>query len=208
MKPLSIRCALPALVLSAILATACATGPATPALFDLGPMRPAPGQVRQSELPPIALAEPRSSAWLSSPMMYYRLLYANDRQPRPYTESRWLMPPPQLFKQRLAAQIADAGGVVTSAQDTGPSLPVLQLEIDEFSHIFTAPDTSFGRLSIRVSVFRGRDLVAQRTFQQNVPAPTDDASGGALALSIASDAAIADILQWLSTLPTLSTPKK
>lgn len=194
------RFLLPAAIVASVFAGGCANRPPSPVLYDLGPPQALPPSVRQADLPAIALTDPRSPSWLSSPLIYYRLLYANDRQPRPYAESRWIMPPAQLFRQRLASQIASAGGIVTSARDSGPTLPVLQMELDDFSHVFTSAQTSSARVSIRASVFDGRKLSAQRTFVQARPAPTSDANGGVTALSQASDAAIADMLQWLSTL--------
>lgn len=195
------RIRFPALILAAVLAAGCVSRPASPSLYDLGPLPAATALTDARRLPAIALNDARSPAWLGTPLMYYRLLYANDLQPRPYAESRWIMPPTQLLRQRLALRIADAGGVVSSSRDSGATLPVLQLDIDDFSHVFTAPDASTGRLSVRATVFNGRRLAAQRTFRQEVPASSGDAQGGALALSAASDALITDLLQWLATLP-------
>lgn len=192
------------LLLSCLL-SACVTRPPNPGLYDLGPLpASATGYAQAGKspaLPAIALTDPRSPSWLASPLMFYRLLYANDQQARAYAESRWVMPPAQLFRQRLAARIADAGGVVASSRDSGPTLPVLQIEIDDFSHVFTTPQSSTGQLSLRASLFNGRKLVAQRTFRQQVPAATGDANGGAQALSRATDAAIAEMLQWLAASP-------
>ncbi len=178
---------------------ACATYKATSqVVFDLGELPPAH---HTAVLPVMAVAEPNVPPWLDSFEMYYRLSYANDHQVRPYTNSRWSMPPLQLFEQRLKASIAAAGGQVLSSTENANNVPlVLHIDADDFTQIFDSPEHSNGQISLRVSVFNLRNLVAQKTFSRQASAASSDASGGAKALSNASDATIADILQWLSEL--------
>jgi cholesterol transport system auxiliary component len=173
-------------------------------LFDLGPLSTAqamPPSPQAAALPAISVAEVNVPPWLDTQRMYYRLVYANDLQPQPYADNRWSMPPAQLFGQRLKARFAQAGAVVLSASDGALKLPLLRIEMDEFSQHFSDTTHSTAQIALRASLFHGRTLVAQQTFLQQAVAPTNDASGGARGLAAASDATIGAMLVWLASLP-------
>jgi cholesterol transport system auxiliary component len=182
-------------LLCSILMTGCATKPASPSLYDFGLLGVAPVN---PGMRPISIAEINTSAWLDSSMMFYRLAYANDRQPRSYANSRWTMSPAQLFGQRLKSRIAQVGGVVLSASDGALNLPILRLEADDLIQVFDSPTQSFSQVTIRATVFNGRVLLAQKRFTRQVSAPSADAAGGAQALAGASDAIIMDMMMWLA----------
>lgn len=186
------------LLLSAALA-GCASDAPRSTLLDLGPVRTQ--QAASTTLPAISLADVQAPAWLDSQMMFYRLDYANDLQPRAYSASRWTMPPAQLFAQRLKASLSRAGGTVIAASDGAINVPTLRLEVDEFSQHFESASKSNGEVAIRASLFDGRVLRAQKLFVQKVAATSADAQGGAAALAAASDAIIVDMSTWLATLP-------
>lgn len=171
---------------------------AKPALYDLGLQ---PSSAALPVPPPIIVAGIAAPGWIDSTAMYYRFDYANGQQPRPYAQARWTMTPAQLLLQRLKTRIAQAGGVVLQPSDGVAGLPLLRIEMDDFTQHFTAPAQSAGRVSLRATVFRGRALVAQKTFTHEAPAPGADAEGGVQALTAAADVAIADIIGWLATLP-------
>ncbi|TFW03518.1 ABC transporter [Oxalobacteraceae bacterium OM1] len=188
------------LLLLSVLLAGCATPRSeTPHLFDFGPIDAPAGT--GSRLPPVSVAEVTVPSWLDRPQMFYRLNYANAQQPLPYAQSRWSMAPAQLLSQRIKARIVQAGGVALSAADGALNVPVLRVEADDFSQSFIAPNQSIGQVSLRAAVFNGRNLVAQKSFVRQAAAPTPDAAGGATAIAQASDAAIADMIAWLATLP-------
>lgn len=189
-------------LLAGLLSGCAGTPPADMDLYDLGPLKP--DTVSASPLPAISVADIRAPAWMDSQMMFYRLNYANDLQPRPYSASKWTMPPAQLFEQRLKASLARAGGVVVSASDGALNLPVLHLEADDFSQTFASAGNSTVHVAIRASLFDGRVLRAQKNFVKQMPAASADAKGGAAALAAASDAIISEVGAWLAALP----PKK
>ncbi|OWW19817.1 ABC-type transport auxiliary lipoprotein family protein [Noviherbaspirillum denitrificans] len=167
-------------------------------LYDLGPLTTQQGL---PALPPVSVAGVQMPAWLDSSMMFYRLDYANAQQPRAYAQARWTMTPAQLLTQHLKARIAQAGGVALAASDGALDVPVLRIEADDFTQHFASASESTGQVALRASLYRGRALVAQRSFVRQSPAGSADAPGGAAALSVASDAAIGDIIQWLHGLP-------
>jgi cholesterol transport system auxiliary component len=194
--PRAAACAL--LLCCAVLAACAGVQKPEPDMFDLGLTRPA---AAMPALPPLALAELDVPEWLNTSAIYYRLAYASELQPRRYANSRWSMPPAQLFAQRLKARVAQAGGVLLTASDGAAGVPVLRLEVDEFSQVFDSAERSEGLVATRLSVLNGRRLLGQRSFMRRVSAPTADAAGGAAALAQASDAVIGDMLQWLASLP-------
>ena len=169
-------------------------------LYDLGMLPAAQNAAPPPMLPPLSIAEVNTPQWLNSRMMFFRLAYANDRQPHPYANSRWSMPPGQLFGQRLKSRLGQAGGAVLSASDGAVNVPVLRVEMDDFTQIFTSPEQSIVRVNVRASVLSGRTLAAHRNFSLDVAAPTPDASGGASALADATDAIITDMMNWLAGL--------
>lgn len=197
-RPASASTLTAALLLCCVLLAGCASVKKPQAeLFDLGLATPA---ASMPALPPMALAEVSTPEWLDSPAIFYRLAYDSARQPRPYANSRWSMPPAQLFAQRLKSRIGQAGGTLLSASDGAAGIPVLHLDADEISQVFDTPERSSGLVSMRLSVLNGRRLLGQKSFVQRAPAASADAAGGVDAIAAASDAAIADMLQWLSSL--------
>jgi cholesterol transport system auxiliary component len=182
----------------AMLAACAGAQKPEPDMFDLGLARPA---AAAPALPPLALAEVDAPEWLDTSAIHYRLAYASELQPRRYANSHWSMPPAQLFTQRLKARIGQSGGVLLTASDGAAGVPVLRLEVDDFSQIFASAERSEGLVAARLSVLDGRRLLGQRSFTRRMPAPTADAAGGVAALAQASDAVIGDLLQWLATQP-------
>ncbi|MFZ6842962.1 ABC-type transport auxiliary lipoprotein family protein [Undibacterium sp. RuTC16W] len=148
----------------------------------------------------ISLADITTPASLDGTAMLYRLEYDNAQQTRPYSLHRWSMPPAQLLTQRLKARIADAGGSVVSPRDGINNLPLLQIDLDEFSQVFASSSASTAQIQLRATVIKGRTLLAQRSFSRQIASSSADAPGGAKAMINASDAVIADLLAWLNTL--------
>ncbi|MES2106856.1 MAG: ABC-type transport auxiliary lipoprotein family protein [Pseudomonadota bacterium] len=181
---------------------ACSTTAAPPVqLFDMGqaPTIQTP-QAANGKIPAISLADVSASPALDSNYMLYRLQYENGQQLRSYAQNRWSMTPAQLLAQRLKLRFAGAGGVIVSATDGAANLPVLKLDLDDFSQLFASASSSVAHVSVRASVFKGRNLVAQQSFSQQADAAAD-APGGARAMAAASDALIDNIMLWLQGLP-------
>ena len=184
--------------------------PVRPTLYDFGPGRvtlePA---TRQAPLPALALDDITTSGGaLDNPALLYRLAYAEVQALRPYAHARWSTPPAQLVRQRLREQLSlrrpvfNARDGVAINRSAGAVLPPrLRLELEEFSHLFTAPDTSVGVIRLRATLVEvtpaGEKLIGQRSVVVQRPAPTADAPGGVRALTAATDAAIEELDQWL-----------
>ena len=190
--------------LAMISACSVVSRPDAAVLYDLGPLRtqapPSPPSPQSLSLPPLSIVDIQVPGWLDSSLIFYRLSYANEQQPRPYAQARWSMPPGQLLQQHLKSRIAQAGGAVLTPSSAAPNVPVLRIEADDFTQIFSSPGQSIGQVSLRASVFRERTLVAQRSFVRQAPAPAADAAGGVRALADAGDAALGDMIAWLASL--------
>ncbi|HYD76222.1 ABC-type transport auxiliary lipoprotein family protein [Ramlibacter sp.] len=200
-----------AAVLSLLLLAACASivdKPVRPTLFDMGPLPPISPPIERPG-PRFALVVPEIDAAgaLEGSAILYRLAYSDDHQLRAYSQSRWSAPPPQLVRQRLRQQLGRERPVLnldesaSLARETAQPLYLLRMELEEFAHVFDAPDSSRGVIRLRTTVFLntigGEKLVGQRSIAVQGVAPTQDASGGVRALTEATDAAAADISQWL-----------
>lgn len=192
-------------VLAILSACSVVSRPDAAMLYDLGPLRTQAASSTQTSqplasLPPLSIADVQVPAWLDSSLIFYRLNYANEQQPRPYAQARWSMPPGQLLQQHLKSRLAAAGGAVLSPSAAAANVPVLRIEADDFTQVFSSPTQSTGQVSLRASVFRERTLIAQRSFVRQAPAPAADAAGGVRALADAGDAALGDMIAWLATL--------
>ncbi len=193
---------LPFVLLLAALCGACVSGNAPnprATAFDLGMMPATP--TGPLTLPALSIARVTAPEWLNGPQMYYRLVYANAQQPLPYSQSQWSMSPARLFEERIKSHISQNGGQVLSSSVGIARLPSLRIELDDFTHVFESPERSYAQLVARVAVLDGRKLLDQKLFQQRIPAPSQDAEGGARAMAQANDMMMADILHWLSALP-------
>jgi len=176
--------------------------------FGPGPLTPVP-TTRQAPLPALALDDVSTSGGaLDNMAILYRLGYADPQQLRPYSQARWSMPPAQLVRQRVRdllgqrRAVFNAGASVALNRSQNATLPLLlRLDLEEFSHLFSSPTASVGLIRLRATLLEvtpaGEKLIGQRYVIAQRPAPSSDAPGGVQALTAATDAAIAEIDQWL-----------
>jgi cholesterol transport system auxiliary component len=192
------------LAAAAFLLAGCASQKVEPTTqFDFGPATPlsaAPAQTAVSPVGAIVVTDVTGSSALDSERMFYRLSYADALQARSYANSRWTANPLQMMTQRLKTRIAQSGAKVLSETDASNGIPILRVDVDEFTHNFSSAAQSEGQVALRASVFRGHVLVDQRSFARSTAAGSADAAGGARALAASTDAIAADIVAWLGTL--------
>jgi cholesterol transport system auxiliary component len=105
-----------------------------------------------------------------------------------------------MITQRLRSRIAQDGVKVVAPTDASNGIPLLRVEVDDFSHNFDSAGQSYGLVVLRVSLYQGHALVDQKTFGRKTAAGSADAAGGTRALAASTDAAAADILAWLAVL--------
>ena len=121
------------------------------------------------------------------------------------------MLPAQLVRQRLRERLSQRRVVLNAREGVAlnrvqnASLPMLRLELEEFSQLFSAPDASVGLIRLHATLVditpAGEKLVGQRSFGVQRPASSADAPGGVRALTEATEAAIEEIEQWLLQMP-------
>lgn len=186
-------------LLTATLLSACALPERAPAplRYDFGPPV-AITSVSPSNLRPMLALRVQASPALDSPAMLYRLAYADAQQLRAYSQARWAMAPAELLQQRLREGLGRSFALPPSGE-TAPR--VLHIELEEFSQLFTAAQESSGLLRLRASLLQrmagGEQLLAQRDWQLQQPAPSADATGGVRALNAATETAVTELVQWL-----------
>ncbi|WP_432445572.1 ABC-type transport auxiliary lipoprotein family protein [Variovorax paradoxus] len=204
-------------VLALLLLAGCGALPDKPArstLYDFGPGIAVPAAAATppaAALPTLALAEIESNMRLDGTQILYRLGYADANELRPYGQSRWSLPPAQLLRQRLRDALSERRTVLgpeesaTIARTEGRVPDTLRISLDEFSHYFESAGSSVGLVRLRATLIRGTTggdrVLGQRTFTVRRPAPSVDAPGGVKALAAATDAAVADVVQWVDQLP-------
>lgn len=202
MPTLSLSTLRNAVTVSALLLAGCASGSKAPAAvtYDFGsPVRPMVSTAAATAMPALVITDVTGNPAFDSERMYYRLNYADPLQARPYASSRWSTTPLQLLTQRFKSRVGQAGVKVLSATDASTGVPLLRIDLDDFTHSFDSTSASYGEVVLRASLFQGRILADQRTFTRKVAAPTADAGGGARALAAATDAVAADLIVWLGS---------
>lgn len=181
-----------------VLLNACAIGPPardTVISYDLGPQVVPVTAVPVSRVT-LMVPEASAPAWLDSPGIVYRLTYVDTARPQVYAQSRWVDSPSALLTQRMRSRFAAVGPVV-NGRDGARADYALQVEIEDFSQIFDAADSSKVSIRLRVSLVNltTRALHAQRTFSVS-EASGPDAKGAVRSLAHATDGILEDILEW------------
>lgn len=184
------------------LISACTTTTASLKTFDFGlPVARATEAKMsvESAVTPLSfkLADISVSNNLDTEAMHYRLLYNNAQELLPYTQSRWSMPPAQLLSQRIKSYINNLGGMVVSANESSYDLPILRIELEEFSQHFTSPSTSYALVQLRASFTHHNRVIAQKLFSAKTNSSSADAAGGAQAMPLATDLLLSELTAWI-----------
>ena len=190
-----------ALCLALLVGGCSAPAPTHIAVFDFGPGA-LQSLVATPAGPTIVLADVDAPIALAGTALLYRLGYHDAQQLRPYAQARWSMPPALLLQQRLREQLS-AGRAVLVPTDGGAAAgqaPLLRVELEEFSQLFDSAEHSQALVRVRATLSRTgpRGMVlAQTTLVQQQPCNRADAAAGAQALTVATDALVQQLDQWL-----------
>jgi cholesterol transport system auxiliary component len=195
--------ALAAAVAAGLVLLGCASDPKPPvSTFDFGVRDAAVTGLPSyaTRLPKlIALPDVAAPIWMDSPAVVFRLAHKSGR-PESYAYSRWVMPPAQLITERLKSR-ASALGVTTQIPEHALRAPQLRIEIEEFSHQFTADTQSQALLIARVTVTENGALTRASPYRITRAAATPDAPGGAKAMAEAADELVEQALTFLAGPP-------
>lgn len=195
------------LVLATALGTAallagCSSTPKNPgnSTYDFGPTPEPVAATAAAPMGVLVVTDVTGVAALDSERMFYRLAYADPLRARSYSNSRWANTPLSMVTQRIKSRLSQSGIKVLTPTDAAAGMPILRMEMDDFTHNFDSATQSYGQLVLRASLFHGHKLIDQRVFNQKTAAASLDAGGGAHALAASTDAAAAGMIAWLATL--------
>jgi cholesterol transport system auxiliary component len=160
-----------------------ATAP-EPRLFDLGINPPS------ASLPPVRVAAVHAIAPYEGVDMIYRLAWRNAAEIGAFANSRWAAPPAELFRKQLLR-----------AANEGAGKCGLDVEIQEFTQVFSAKEASDARLELRAWLIGASGRVASRGWSIVEPNAGADAVSGAAAFARAADRAVAEIGRWIAAQP-------
>ena len=173
----------------------CTAGRGTmPTPLDLGAGVAAP-RTQLPAHPPIAVPIASAAALLNEVRVIWRI--GDQGQPQAYATYQWVAPPARLVTQRIIDRLSLQGAVLQ--QSIGGDLPQLRLSLQRFEQTFSEDGaTSQGRLTLQVVLVKNTVVVDQVLIDLSVPAGSQDAAGGAVALRQATDQATEQVAQWLA----------
>lgn len=155
-------------------------------------------QIREVDSDLILLVSPVQSVGYDHQNMSYAM--------RPYERtyyafSRWADTPPRMIHP-IIVQAMEASGMFGAVIDTSSSVVAdLRLDVDlqVLQHEFHT-DPSQGRLVIRAQIndLESNTILSTRIFQEVAPAPTENPYGGVLALNLALETILGDLVDWVS----------
>ncbi len=116
-----------------------------PRTFDLG--LTAPG----TAFPAVRIATVRAVAPFEATDMQYRLAYRNAAEIAVFATSRWAATPAEMFRKQLLRASSEKSGKCS-----------LDIEIQEFTQVFSAKETSEGRVELRAWLGAGANRVSTR----------------------------------------------
>ena len=177
-----------ALFLSALflLLAGCAGGSAAPVkTYDLGVERPG------ASLPPLRAVSVRAAMPFEANDMLYRLAWRDPGEIAAFGQSRWAAPPAELLRRQLLRALPES-------KDAPCALAV---EVQEFSQVFSAEQTSEARIELRAALSGRAGPVAARGVSVSEPGAGSNAAAGAAAFARAADRALAELASWIGVQP-------
>lgn len=173
--------------------------PPAPELYDLGPAR-ASQQAPAIATPYFVTVE--APDWLQTSDIFYRSGAAGGTALARYRQHVWIASPAALLEARLASQLA--GALPTNSPSPARRLVVT---LENFEQRLIPQNRSQAFIRARASVLdpRTRLILGRRQFVLQEPAPAN-AAGAVAGLSAASDQLVAQMLDWLASLPAEPGP--
>lgn len=155
----------------------------TPRTFDLGIAAPA------AKFPALRVAA-RAFTPFDGVQMYYRLAWRDSSELASYALSNWSAPPAELLRRQV---LRSAG------EGTGKCM--LEVEVQEFTQVFTTKESSEVRIEARVSLSNGPARIASRGLTATEPNAGAEAVSGAAAMVRATERLMQELSGWVSRHP-------
>jgi cholesterol transport system auxiliary component len=173
-------------LLFAVALAACGGNAATtaPRTFDLGTAAPS------AKLPALRAVTVRAVAPFDGVEMQYRLAWRNAAELADYSNSRWAAAPAELLRKQLLRAVGEGVGKCA-----------LEVELHEFTQVFSAKEASEARIEMRAALTDGAVRVAARGIQVTEQGAGADAASGAAAMARAAERALGEMAGWLQAQP-------
>jgi ABC-type uncharacterized transport system auxiliary subunit len=168
-----------------------------PTLYDFGRLPQRQQQEPSVNKSILIVPAVKAADHLNSNAVLYRLPDHASFQLQPYANSQWASPPSVLVSERLRHRLSAQVNVLTNGDVVHGHL--LRVELLSFEQDFEVDKTSHANVMLRATLIHDGKLLAQQTFEHNVPAKTADAEGGIVALTIATDQSVEAISTWLKS---------
>jgi len=152
-----------------------------PRTFDLGLAAPS------AAFPAVRIASVRAVIPFEATDMQYRLAYRNAAEIAAFTTSRWAAPPAELMRKQLLRTANEKQGKCS-----------LDIEIQEFTQVFSAKDVSEARIELRAWLAIGGTRTVSRGWSVVEPNAGADAVSGAAAFARAADRAVGELGGWIA----------
>jgi len=168
--------------LAVLLLAGCGGNAADPAprAYDLGIAAPT------AKFPALRVAS-RGVVPFDTAQMYYRLAWRNPAELADYSHSQWAAPPAELLRKQVLRAAGEGAGKCT-----------LEIEVQEFTQVFTSKEASETRIEVRVALATASARVASRGLAVVEPSAGAEAASGAAAMARATERALAELAAWVS----------
>lgn len=148
--------------------------------YDLGIEAPA------ARMPPLELREVRALRPFDGVGMYYRLAYRDDAELARYAQSRWAAPPAQLVRKEIAR-----------AMRPGTPHCALDIELQEFSQVYGAENSSSARLELAATLNTPSNGSRTLSLRLSEEGGGSSAAQGVSAMRRAVARAVDDLAKWV-----------
>ena len=168
----------------------CASREAPVRTYDLGV------EVPRTQLPPLRAVSVRAPMPYDSVEMYYRLAWRDGAEIAPFASSRWAAPPAELLRRQIVRALP-------ASASAGCALDV---ELQDFSQRFSAPEASEARVELRAALATADRRVATQSFRIAEGGAGAGAASGAGAFARAAERAVDELSGWIARQPACTGP--
>jgi cholesterol transport system auxiliary component len=153
--------------------------------YDLGTVAP------KAQLPALRSVTVRAPMPYDGTDMLYRLAWKDGAEIAPFAQTRWAAPPAELVRRQLVRALP--------ASASAPC--ALEVELQDFSQVFSAKEASEARVELRASLIAGNARVAAKGFGIAEGNAGGSAATGASAFARAADRAVGELASWIAAQP-------
>ena len=171
------------------------------ALYDFGSPQTETASAQSRIAHVVVVQDPIAPAWLDSLDIHYRLAYDEPARLRRYASSRWALSPVQIIGSLLRTRMGEATERGAAIRDYGLESDYwVRVELEEFNQVFDSEQSGHAQVRLKVALNErlGRRLLAQRSFAADAACPSPDARGSVAALRVASERAVAEVVDWVA----------